>query len=140
MPHDAGSPAAWLRFARADMGLARQRGAPDALLEALCFHAQQCAEKSLKAVLVHHGITVPRTHSIERLIDLLPVSVERGSELGDAATLSDYAVGARYPVDQEPVTEDEYEEAVRLAAAVLRWATDVVEGRSPRAACRDASG
>jgi HEPN domain-containing protein len=129
MPHDPGSPAAWLLFARADLGLARQRDAPDALLEVLCFHAQQCAEKSLKAVLVHYGVTVARSHSIERLTDLLPPSIERSPELLSAAILTDYAVGARYPVDQERVTDDEYEEALRLAEATLRWATEIVEAR-----------
>jgi HEPN domain-containing protein len=36
------------------------------------FHAQQAAEKSIKAVLIHEGVPFPRVHSIERLIDLLP--------------------------------------------------------------------
>jgi hypothetical protein len=36
------------------------------LYELLCIHAQQAAEKSLKAVLIHHGIAPPRTHNLAR--------------------------------------------------------------------------
>jgi HEPN domain-containing protein len=46
------------------------------------FHAQQCAWKALKALLVHLGIPFPRTQVPELLLDLadyeeadLPVSV-----------------------------------------------------------------
>ncbi len=43
-----------------------------------------------------------------------------------AASLSDYAVAARYPGPMEPVTEEEYQEAVSLAEAVLRWVDQLV--------------
>lgn len=35
------------------------------------FHAQQAVEKLLKAVLANLGIGYPRTHDIDRLVDLL---------------------------------------------------------------------
>lgn len=35
------------------------------------FHAQQAVEKMIKAVLADRGIDYPRTHDIDRLIDLL---------------------------------------------------------------------
>lgn len=38
-----------------------------------------------------------------------------------AAELSDYAVEARYPGPMEPVTEDEYKEAVKIAEMVVSW-------------------
>ncbi len=47
-----GSPADWLRHAHSDLELARVGRATKVLLEGLCFHAQQAAEKALKAVLV----------------------------------------------------------------------------------------
>ena len=70
MPHDAtraDSPERWIEYARADMALA---GAPlpeGARLEQLCFHAQQEAEKSLKAVLRYLGLEFPFTHSLQAL-------------------------------------------------------------------------
>ena len=36
--------------------------------DTVCFHAQQCVEKYLKAVLVLHHTPVPRTHDIESLV------------------------------------------------------------------------
>jgi len=36
--------------------------------DAICFHAQQCAEKYLKAYLIFNGKEVRRTHDIAELI------------------------------------------------------------------------
>jgi hypothetical protein len=43
---------------------------PDAPLEVFGFHAQQTAEKLLKAILSHAGIVYPRTHQLVELLDL----------------------------------------------------------------------
>ena len=40
--------------------------------DAVCFHAQQCVEKYLKAILVDHSLPVPKTHDIGKLFGLLP--------------------------------------------------------------------
>jgi len=58
------------------------------LLELLCFHAQQAAEKSIKAVLLHEETSAPHIHSIERLVDLLPSGVQRPGVLFEAARLT----------------------------------------------------
>lgn len=47
-----GSPQEWLRYAASDLELARMVGVPQVMIESLCYHAQQCAEKAMKAVLV----------------------------------------------------------------------------------------
>lgn len=49
---DLGSPSMWLAYARSDLALARVGPGAEVLAEALSFHAQQAAEKGLKAVLV----------------------------------------------------------------------------------------
>ena len=97
------------------------------LYELLCFHAQQAAEKSLKAVLIHYGIEPPRTHNLERLIDLLPASMTRERVLTQSARLTIFATSSRYPGSQERVDEDEYIEAVRLAQDVVNWAAAMLE-------------
>ena len=124
MPPDSpgpGSPADWLRHAASDLELARIARPRKVLREGLCFHAQQAAEKALKAALVAQGIPFPKTHNIKTLLDLLPQSITPPLEVQEAASLTDYAVVSRYPGDLEPVTEDEYREAVRLAETVVRW-------------------
>lgn len=45
-----GSPDDWLRRARSDLALAKVPLPEGALYEDLCFHAQQAAEKAIKAV------------------------------------------------------------------------------------------
>jgi len=41
--------------------------------EDAAFHAQQSAEKALKALLSDRGVAFPRTHAVEVLLDLLEV-------------------------------------------------------------------
>jgi len=122
----SGSPADWLRHARSDLELARVGRSERILLEGLCFHAQQAAEKALKAALVAMGLRFPKTHSIRALLDLFPPALAPPPEVEQAARLSDYAVWSRYPGSQEPVGEDEYLEALRLAAAVVHWSESIV--------------
>ncbi len=106
MPHEghfSGSPADWLRYANSDLELARIVRPDEVLFEGLCFHAQQAAEKALKAVLIAKDVPPPKTHNIRTLLDLLPQEIVVPQEIEDAASLSDYAVTSRYPGDFEPV-------------------------------------
>ena len=130
MPHEghfSGSPADWLRYARSDLELARVVRPDEVLFEGLCFHAQQAAEKALKAVLIAKGVPPPKTHNIRTLLDLLPQELVAPQEIEDAASLTDYAVTSRYPSDFESVDEEEYKEAVRLAETVVIWAERIIQ-------------
>lgn len=126
MPPEYGSPEEWMEYAKADLALASVPLPQGARYEQLCFHAQQAAEKALKAVLVHRGVEFPRTHSIAALLDLLPEDMPGPSELRKAAALTGYASFLRYPVGDPGVTEDRYRGAVRLAQAVVAWGEGVV--------------
>jgi HEPN domain-containing protein len=68
--------------------------------DAVCFHAQQCAEKYLKARLQESGVQFGKTHDLPTLLNLA-LSVESTWEalLTDMQTLSTYAVAYRYPGD-----------------------------------------
>ena len=124
-----GSAADWLRHARSDLALAQLSPADtDILPETLCFHAQQSVEKSLKAVLVDQGAAFPKTHNIGVLLDLLPSRLARDAILDEAALLTDYAVGSRYPGDAEDVTAEELSAAVGIAERVLAWALEIAVG------------
>jgi HEPN domain-containing protein len=130
MPHEgnfSGSPADWLRYARSDLGLARIVRPDEVLFEGLCFHAQQAAEKALKAVLIAKGVPPPKTHNIRTLIDLLPQDVIVPQEIEDTTSLSDYVVTSRYPGDFEPVNEEEHKETVRLAETIVLWAEKIIQ-------------
>jgi HEPN domain-containing protein len=64
-PPDSGRvPSAWMEKAGGDLAAGKQLlSFPDACqCEIVCYHAQQCVEKSLKALLVHLGVDFPKTH------------------------------------------------------------------------------
>ncbi len=83
--------------------------------EVICFHAQQCVEKYLKALLVLAGVEVPRTHDLEQLSARLPARLRVPLTDEEQAELTDYAVGARYPGAGEVPLSD-----ARLAVTIAR--------------------
>jgi HEPN domain-containing protein len=93
--------------------------------DTVCFHAQQVAEKMLKALLVFRGLAPIRTHD---LVALLAKCVEIESELEnleeDCRRLTVYAVGSRYPDDLFDPTE---QDALEMVAAAKRVREKVLE-------------
>ncbi|MBI3740174.1 MAG: HEPN domain-containing protein [Chloroflexi bacterium] len=68
------------------------------LLRSACFHAQQCAEKYLKAILVAHGQKFPKTHDLIDLSDLcqragILIPIDKDQLDG----LTPHAIRIRYP-------------------------------------------
>lgn len=126
-----GSAEDWLRYAKSDLELARIEKPEGVLLENLCFHAQQAAEKTLKAVLIFLEIDFPRTHNIRTLLDLLPEGVDVPQEIEESAILTDYAVESRYPRDSEPVDDEEYRRVIGLAETVVSWAEKLIHENRP---------
>jgi len=86
--------------------------------DTVCFHAQQCAEKYLKALLVARGIPFPKTHDLRAIIQLAPAEIELGLEMDLLFTLTQYAVDSRYPEEEEPITRPEAKQAVAVARQV----------------------
>jgi len=120
---EAGSVRDWLRHARGDLALARVRKTRTLLYEHFCFHAQQAAEKAIKAVLVHHGIHVPRSHDLAYLLDRLPDGVTIPPILLKVPALTKYAVQQRYPGELPPLESKHRRRALRLAEETLAWAS-----------------
>jgi HEPN domain-containing protein len=66
--------------------------------DATCFHAQQCAEKYLKARLEDAGVAAGKTHDLVKLLSLiLPVEPSWNILRQDLILLTDFAVDYRYP-------------------------------------------
>ncbi|MHB1845094.1 MAG: HEPN domain-containing protein [Deltaproteobacteria bacterium] len=70
----------------------------------LRFHAQQVAEKALKAWLSGLGQPYPKTHDLKLLLDLLEAAREDVSPWRPAVALNAFAVQLRY--DTPDVTDD----------------------------------
>ena len=124
---DPTDPVAWVARAEEDYLVMRLSLAHDPpLTYSACFHAQQSAEKYLKAILVARGQVFPKTHDLRQLLNLC----ERGGidfpvELDRADTLSFYAVRTRYPGD-DPMLE-EAEEAEATASYIRRIARSLLD-------------
>ena len=120
-PGDAASlPSRWIEKAETDLTAAvrllkEPEGCPTPVV---CFCAQQCVEKYMKAVLVANGIGFPKTHEIGELMRLLPPETRPDLSPAEQETLTDYAVVGRYAFDREPVSLSEARRAVRLARRV----------------------
>lgn len=69
----------------------------DCPTDTVCFHAQQCSEKYLKALLVSKSIPFPKTHDLEKLHTLIPKRLRPELSGDEQSILTDYATGARYP-------------------------------------------
>lgn len=108
----------WVRYAEQDWQLAVSLLRRKHLLTvAICFHAQQCAEKYLKALLISRQLEFPKTYDLATLNSLCERhGILTGILPHSLALLSDYAVVARYP-GNEP-TEEEAREAVAIARVV----------------------
>ena len=82
---------------------------------AITFHAQQAVEKFLKAFLVFHQKEFPKTHDIDRLLDIIQSIDELlATHLRPTGTLSPYGVDVRYPGDFPDVHENDARNAIRL--------------------------
>lgn len=122
-----GTPEDWLTRAEGDLALAKAPLPRGGFYEDLCFHAQQAAEKAIKAVYLKRGLTFRYTHDLDELIRVLVDSgVEVPDRVRDAIILTSYAWEARYPGLAEPVTEAEYQEAIEMAERVVLWAKEMI--------------
>ena len=121
-PFAPDNPREWLRRAESNLVQARQTD-ERVCLEDLCFQAQQAAEKALKALLLARGGQPPRTHSLAALLRLIRDTGEDvPADIEPVVRLTDYAVATRYPGAAEPVTSEEYGEALCLAERCVAWA------------------
>lgn len=90
----------------------------DCPIDTVCFHAQQCVEKYLKAALVRYGIAPPRTHNLRVLMQMISAHVRLDVSTDAVISLSRYPVESRYPGDWDPIEREEAERAVAVARAV----------------------
>jgi len=109
----------WVRKADGDLTTARRelRARTSPNYDASCFHAQQSAEKYLKALLQENTIPFGKTHNLSLLLDLLQDRYPALELLRPVmAILNAYAVEYRYP--GESADKEVARQAVKLAEEV----------------------
>jgi HEPN domain-containing protein len=105
---------------------------PDCPTDTVCFHAHQCVEKHLKALLVAHATAFPKTHDIGALLALVPAGRRPKLDKGLRDRLTAYATVLRYPGAGPDVALTE----ARKAVAVARRIRKEVRRQLPAAALR----
>jgi HEPN domain-containing protein len=99
--------------------------------DTICFHAQQCVEKYLKALLVAQGTGFRKVHDLGELIVLLPLRLRPSLDDREQAKLTEYATVTRYPGDYEPILLSEARQAVKIARRVRREVRKLLREKPP---------
>ncbi|MDO8752520.1 MAG: HEPN domain-containing protein [Anaerolineales bacterium] len=120
----------WMNYSETDLHAAH------ALLDSgeffprqICFLAQQCGEKAIKAILVFEEVNFPKNHDLDRLRDLVPEGWKVKEQFPDLAELTIWAVESRYPGHTPDVVEYEARETLLLAEAVFDTVSTELEER-----------
>lgn len=109
----------WVVKAENDWLLAAHLAAlqEDYAIEGMGFHAQQSAEKYLKALLVLHSIPVPKSHDLLALSRLIPADAKPDTTVEELQFLTTFAVDTRYP-GPGPTQHREAVSAVAIARKI----------------------
>lgn len=123
-PEVAAAAQGWLAYAAADLQAAEVLlGQRDVSARIACFHAQQAAEKAIKALLIANQIRVQHIHDLVELVGALPPGTDPGASNPALADLSIWAVEFRYPGDIAEATLADAENAMATARGVVAAAT-----------------
>ncbi len=100
---------------------------PEAQVAPICFHAQQCVEKSLKAAMTANQVYFRYTHDRGELTNLLTgAGITPPFTTNELQRLTPSAVELRYDEGVPLLTR---EEAAEMATRTLAWAEVLVANR-----------
>ena len=108
----------WVDKAESDfLTASREFAADKPNYDAVCFHAQQCVEKYMKALLIIKGRFAPKTHDLAELAKLVEQAVEQwGWPVEELRLLTRAAVIYRYP--GESAEREETSAALEICRAL----------------------
>lgn len=120
----------WLKFAKMDFDTANHmyKTYHPIPVEIVCFHSEQCAEKSIKALIIHLDATkeIPKTHDLSELLKMVESKTEVSADKKDYANnLTPYAVTFRYPNNDE-LTENDAKNALQYTESIYNWANSII--------------
>jgi len=120
----------WLRAALEDLGTARiLLAAPGGMPGAVIYHAQQSAEKALKAVLVFQSTRVPRTHDLDLLRSMVSGYADTNVADGELNWLTRSGTGGRYPDMHIDADGEDAARAVEIAKIINGEAVRLARGQ-----------
>ncbi|HQG79106.1 MAG TPA: HEPN domain-containing protein [bacterium] len=119
----------WLLLADGDLKTAEDElRMKEAVTNAICFHAQQCVEKCLKAYLTSVNQPFGKTHDIAELVELAKKSDREFETLYKlkANKLTRYAVEVRYPDEFYIPSLDEARESLEIARETRKFIVEKI--------------
>ena len=127
------NPCVWIHQAKIELDVAihlEQVFMPKPL-EIICFHAQQAAEKSIKAVLLHQqsNTHIEKTHDLSILLDKINQEQIPFDDIfyEYADKLFPYSVATRYPNQlQDDIDEYRTKNAISYATEIYEWAKTTI--------------
>jgi len=113
----------WLVKARDDSVTAQTMLENDLpVTDTVCFHAQRCAEKKLKAFFTFLDVHVEKTHDLARFLKLCVEHDATWTSLTNAADeLNPYAGEVRYADDGRDIPVEEAARAVEMAENIMAF-------------------
>jgi HEPN domain-containing protein len=123
MKSNADAVKGWIKKGDSDLANVRMCLGGHDCLDTACFHAQQAAEKYIKAYLTAYEMDFPFIHNLEKLIELSATNDETFlgiKQMGES--LTPYAVSLRYDQDfwpEEPTVEEALAAAERIRDFVI---------------------
>lgn len=126
-------PKIWLNQAKLELEVAKhlEREFIPKPLEIICFHAQQTAEKAIKAIILDNAPQNPiaKTHDLSFLLNSIDKYKYPFEEdfYDYADELFPYSVATRYPnMLQDSIDEYKTTQALKHAEEILTWAIEAI--------------
>ncbi len=117
-----------LRLAEKDLvGFRILRDSSEADYTLTLFHAQQCVEKCLKAVLAYYDQFIPKIHDLLGLVELVEKFAKIPVSDSDLNNLTPYATTMRY--DELEYATLDYASTSKIVEVVFNWAKGIVRGK-----------
>ena len=122
----------WIDGADRDLIVARRMLEAPPVPVGTIYHAQQAAEKALKAFLTLHGRPFARTHELPPLIAKCErIDPAFAAHRAAAATLSPYFIAGRYPNAPKAPTLVQAQQALPLATDIVELVRESIATASP---------
>jgi HEPN domain-containing protein len=117
----------WVELAEEDLRVAKYSltMSSNVPYRIIAFHAQQCAEKYIKALLVLNNLDFPYTHDLEKLLGIAPKQLNLLPRLAIAGELTDYAVSKRYPDYYQKLSKEEAIRAIEISETVKEYISNI---------------
>ncbi len=114
-------PLSWVEKAEEDWATANAMMKRNRVFTGVvCYHLQQCAEKYVKAMIIHKDSAFPKTHDLNALSDIAKANgILIGISARNLEILSGYAVTARYP-GADP-SEEDMREAQAISKTIRKF-------------------